>query len=154
MTNALGAGRSLGLAVGCGVAMLLVSGCHVGPHPKSGAGESIDVCSAMSDYNALTEPDVTDRSALIDYLAAVQRIFGRVDKKADYSSIDGTKTAVPSQILTTVAADNAAYAAEAKLVTAASTPVALHTAVQTFTTSTGLSSADTELELWATSNCA
>lgn len=154
MTNALVVRHPAVVALGVGATMAFVAGCHVGPHAKAGAGESTNICTAIGDYNALAEPVVTNRSSVTAYLAGAQRALRRVDGKQKYAAIDGTKRLPAAQILTTVAADRAAYDAEAKLVAMATTPATLHSAVQGFAASTGFSSADTALELWATSNCA
>jgi hypothetical protein len=146
--------RRTALVLGLGTTVLVATGCHVGPHAKAGAGESTDICTAIDSYNALPEPVLTDRAAVTGYVAGVQRALKRIDPKAHFAAIDGTKKSAPPQILTTLVAERAAYDAEAKVLAAAHTAAALHTAVQAFGTSTGLSSADTTLELWATSNCA
>lgn len=130
------------------VPALLLSGCSAG-HEVLGAGDATSLCGAVQEYNALAEPDVRNRSAVLAHVDAVLRILGRVDG----GRADEHHSKPPSTVLDEVKAERAAYTQLRKDVSAATTPDALHAVVSDLATSDAFAATDTGVELWASNNC-
>jgi hypothetical protein len=140
---------------GAAMAALLpvLSACHVGPHPKSGAGEALDVCSGLKTYNTLGEPVLADRKSVLTYLDAVHRVFGRIDTKNNYTDLNGKKQPAPVTVVGNLGVVGTAYDSLHHQLAATVEPSLVKAAVVNFTASPSFNSADTALELWANNNC-
>ena len=130
------------------VPALLLAGCSSG-HQVLGAGDATSLCGAVREYNALAEPDVTSRSAVLAHVDAVVRILDRVDG----GRADANHSKPPPTVLDEVKAERAAYTQLRKDVSAATTPDALHSVVSALATSNAFAATDTGVELWASNNC-
>jgi hypothetical protein len=141
----------------CAVAMAaaapLLSGCRIGPHAKSGAGEALDVCSGLKAYNTVSEPALTQPRSVLAYVDSVRRVLHRIDLKSQYSDINGSKRPVPQVVADDLGAERSAYDGLRQRVASTADPSLLRTTVTDFTGSSAFSSADTALELWASNNC-
>ena len=131
----------------------VVSACHVGPHAAAGAGDSVDVCTGVREYNALAEPVASSRTSVQGYLTAAQRIFQRIDTTIHYHSVNGAKREVPAQVVTLVGTERGALLKEAASLGGTGSPAALRANEAAFTSAGDYAAADTGLELWVSGNC-
>jgi hypothetical protein len=144
--------RLVGIAFLVGTAAL--SGCNAGGSSALGAGEPIDACGGVDALNALPEPDIANRHAIITYAAGALRVLDRIDTDRSVHTISDTKVPVPATVVTALKAETAAYQRLRAQVTAATTATKLHSVIQGFATSAAFAGADSTVELWAGNQCA
>lgn len=130
------------------------TGCKVGATPKTGAGESTDICSAYRQYNALRPPVTSDVTDVKAYVTSAERVLHRIDRKMSYHNLSGHRSHVPPTVLQQVGDVKQAYAALQVEVRSINDKPQLAEVVQRFSGSASFESADTAVELWIRSNCA
>lgn len=134
-------------------AVIGTGGCHAGGASKLGAGDPVDLCDGIVVLNALPEPDITDRQAVLDYVAGALRVLDRIDTDRSVHTLSDTKVSLPVSVVTALSNEVKAYQSLRAEVDAATSPAKLHDAVQGFTTSAGFAGADSTVELWTGNEC-
>jgi hypothetical protein len=144
--------RSLLFAL-CLTGVAVLSGCDAGGPSTLGAGDPVNACDGVTELNALPEPDISDRQAILDYVAGALRVIDRIDPERSVKTLSQESADVPDTVVGALKTAKTSYQRLRTDVTAATTAAKLHAAVQKFTTSAEFAGADSTVELWAGNEC-
>lgn len=131
------------------------AGCKSSKNTAVGAGEDVDICTGIDIYNGLSEPNQTDKKAVVAYLESVDRVLGRIKDDKKYKSVkSNAEQKPPATILGTLETIRGSYDFLRKGVADTQTPEQLKGALSAFSSSTpAFEAADSALEIWVSGEC-